>query len=130
MIDSGILITVVPPILTGVFAFLIARKKNIITEKVSRAKIDAEIQTQALTIVRGVMNDMRDEFRREIASLKVENERLRVKVEDTEKDIRGLHVQLRVSDELVANLKGEIATLRSTIKIYEDEIVRLKQLGS
>jgi chromosome segregation ATPase len=130
MIYSGILITVVPPILTGVFAFLIARKKNIITEKVSRAKIDAEIQTQALTIVRGVMNDMRDEFRREIASLKVENERLRVKVEDTEKDIRGLHVQLRVSDELVANLKGEIATLRSTIKIYEDEIVRLKQLGS
>jgi predicted nucleic acid-binding Zn-ribbon protein len=128
MIDTGILVTVVPPFLTGVFAFLIARKKNTISEKVSRAKIDAEIQTQALTIVRGVMNDMRDEFRREISNLKVENERMRKKLDDTENDISELHTQLRASDELVANLKGEIASLRSTIKIYEDEIARLKKL--
>ena len=119
MIDASIIITIVPPIVTGVFAYLIARKKNTLSEKIGKAKIDAEIQNQALTIVRGVMNDMRDEFKREIENLKQDNDRLRKQVLDTESNIRKLYDQLRASDELVETLQKEIAALRNTIKIYE-----------
>ena len=127
MIDASIIITIVPPIVTGVFAYLIARKKNTLSEKIGKAKIDAEIQNQALTIVRGVMNDMRDEFKREIENLKQDNDRLRKQVLDTESNIRKLYDQLRASDELVETLQKEIAALRNTIKIYEEEIVRLRK---
>lgn len=126
MIDTSILITIVPPIVTGVFAYLIAVKKNRISEKVSKARVDAEIQTQALTIVRGVMNDMRDEFRREVAHLKEENDRLREQVEANERNIQNLVTQLQASDKLVATLQTEINALQSTIRVYEEEIDRLK----
>jgi chromosome segregation ATPase len=127
MIESSIIITVVPPIVTGVFAYLIARKKNILSEKINKAKIDAEIQTQALTIVRGVRNDMRDEFKREIESLKDDNNRLRNQVLDTESSIKKLNTQLAASDLLVDTLQKEIAALRNTIEIYEKEIARLRK---
>ena len=61
----GIIITIIPPILTAIFAYLIAWKRNIISEKMDKAKLDADIQSQALTIVKSVMNDMREELRRE-----------------------------------------------------------------
>ena len=127
MIESSIIITIVPPIVTGIFAYLIARKKNSLSEKINKAKIDAEIQNQALTIVRGVMNDMRDEFKREIENLKQDNDRLRLQALDTEDSIKKLNHQLAASDLLVETLQKEIAALRNTIKIYEEEIVRLKK---
>ena len=126
MIETSIILTIVPPIVTGAFAYFIARKRNTISEKISKAKVNAEIQTQALTIVRGVMNDMRDELRREITQLKEENTRLRKKVEDNVDEVKKLHDKLSDNNELIETLKSEIHALRTTIKVYEDEINRLK----
>lgn len=127
MIEPSIIITIIPPIATGVFAYLIARKKNVIMERLNKAKLDAEIQTQALTIVSSVMNSMRDEFRREIDGLKEENHRLRKLVDENGVQITNLTVQLSASDQLVETLQSEIAALRNTIRVYEEEIARLKK---
>jgi peptidoglycan hydrolase CwlO-like protein len=127
MIDINAIITITPPILTAIFAYLLARKKNALNVKMNKAKIDAEIQGQALSLVRSVMNDMRDEFRKEIKRLTEENNNLKAKIEDTERNIITLNRQIKTSDDLIATLKSEISTLKSTIKIYEDEIARLKQ---
>lgn len=127
MLDTSVIITVIPPIISAIFAYLLARKRNDISERINKAKIDAEIQNQALMIVKGMMNDMRDEFKREISTLREENDSLKEKIESTERDVKRLHEQLRASDELVATLKGEIASLRTTIRIYEEEIARLKK---
>lgn len=127
MIEPSIIITIIPPIATGIFAYLIARKKNVIMERLNKAKLDAEIQTQALTIVSSVMNSMRDEFRREIDGLKEENNRLRKLVDDNGEKITNLTAQLSASDQLVESLQSEIAALRNTIRVYEEEIARLKK---
>jgi len=124
--DASILITIVPPILTATFAYLIAKKRNIISGKISQAKIEADIQTQALTIVKGVMNDMRDEFKREIDGLRKEKDELKIKVDETTAQLNALRSQLDASDEIISTLKSEINTLRSTVKIYEEEITRLR----
>lgn len=129
MIDyANIIMTVVPPIVTGVFAYLIASRKKESEEKVVKAKADAETQTQALTIVRGVVNDMRDEFRRELLSVKDDNSRLNKKLEECNSDIDSFQDKLKSNDELIHALRSEIASLRLTIKEYEDEIFRLKKL--
>lgn len=127
MIDASIIITIVPPIVTGVFAYMIARKKNTISERINKAKVDAEIQNQALTIVRGVMNDMREEFHREIGNLRKENQELKEKVQENERELDTLRDQLKASDKLVETLQSEIASLQNTIKTYQDEISRLKK---
>lgn len=127
MLDINVIVTVVPPILTAVFAYLIARKRNIITERMGRAKVDADIQAQALNIVRGVMNDMRDDFQKEISSLKTENAKLKEEVEENSLRLQTLQKQLIASDELVATLRSEISTLKKTLSIYEEEIARLRK---
>ena len=125
--DISIFITIIPPILTAVFAYLVARKRNIVSERLNKAKIDADIQSQALTIVKGVMNDMRDELRREIDMLRKENEVLKLSVKDNQDKIATLSNQLDASDQLIAVLKSEIITLQSTIKVYEEELTRLRK---
>lgn len=127
MLDINAAFLIVPPVVTATFAYLIARKKNIVTERLGKVKIDSEIQSQALTIVRGVMNDMRDEFRREIDSLKQENISLKEEVDANANKIETLQVQLTASDLLVATLKSEINTLQSAIKMYQEEIARLRR---
>ncbi len=126
MLDTSAIILIVPPILSAGFAYLVARKKNIVTERLNRAKIDSEIQTQALTIVRGVMNDMRDEFKREIDALKKENEGFKREIELNTNKISTLQIQLTASDVLVATLKSEISTLQGAIKMYQEENARLR----
>ena len=127
MLDTSSIILIVPPILTAAFAYLIARKKNIVSERINKSKIESEIQIQALTIVRGVMNDMRDEFKREIESLKRENELLKAEIEENGNKIDTLQLQLTASDLLVATLKSEISTLQNAINLYKEENARLKQ---
>lgn len=126
MLDTSAIILIVPPILSAAFAYLIARKKNVVTERLNRAKIDSEIQTQALTIVRGVMNDMRDEFKREIDALKKENEGFKAEIALNANKISTLQIQLTASDVLVATLKSEISTLQGAIKMYQEENARLR----
>jgi hypothetical protein len=126
MLDTSAIILIVPPILSAAFAYLVARKKNIVTERLNRAKIDSEIQTQALTIVHGVMNDMRDELKREIDALKKENEGFKSEIALNANRISTLQIQLTASDVLVASLKSEISTLQGAIKMYQEENARLR----
>ena len=126
MIDVNAIILIVPPILTAGMAYLVARKKNVVNERVGKAKIDAEIQSQALTIVRGVMTDMRDEFRRELEDLKKENISLRKDLNNQTLQITSLQTQLSASGELINSLKHEITTLQITGELYRKENERLK----
>ena len=126
MVDINAIILIIPPILTAAFAYLVARKKNIITERISKAKIDSEIQGQSLTIVEKVVGDMRIELRREIDDLRKENESLKKAIDDSQIRIEMLESQLDASNQLVATLKTEIATLQTALSIYKEENTRLK----
>lgn len=127
MLDVNVLITILPPILAAVFAYLIARKRNAASERVNRAKIEADVQTQALQIVRGVMNDMRDEFKREIDALRNENKSLKYEIEENKSRLMVLQKQLVASDELVETMRSEISALKKTLAVYEAEIERLRK---
>jgi chromosome segregation ATPase len=127
MLDVNVLITILPPILTAVFAYLIARKRNVVSERVNRAKIDADVQTQALQIVRGVMTDMREEFKREIDVLRADNKSLREEIEENKDRLLILQKQLVASDELVETMRSEISALKKTLTVYEAEIERLRK---
>lgn len=124
--DINAIILIIPPIITAIFAYLIARKKNIISERISKAKIDSEIQTQALSIVDKVMGEMRVELRREIDELRKENESLKKAVVDSQTRIESLESQLGESDQLISILKSEILTLKAALAMYKEENIRLK----
>jgi len=128
--DMGIIITIIPPILTAIFAYLIAWKRNIISEKMDKAKLDADIQSQALTIVKSVMNDMREELRREIEVLRKEKDALKIQIESSEIQIKDLRTQLEASDEIIIALKSQISILQSTIKLYEGGQINTDTLQS
>jgi predicted nucleic acid-binding Zn-ribbon protein len=129
MLDVSLIITIVPPIVTGIFAYLVARKKNIVAERISRAKVDADVQSQALTIVRQVMNDMREDFQREMSVLKEENQKLKYQIEDNKQKLQSMQEQMEASDVLIETLKSELSTLKKTLTIYEKEIERLRNGG-
>lgn len=126
MLDTNAIILIIPPIITAAFAYLIARKKNLITERISKAKIDSEINIQALTIVEKVTGDMRLELRREIEELRKENENLRASMRDSQHRIESLESQLEASDKLVSTLRSEIISLQTALSIYKEENIRLK----
>ena len=126
MLDTNAIILIIPPIITAAFAYLIARKKNLITERISKAKIDSEINIQALNIVEKVTGDMRLELRREIEELRKENENLRASMRDSQHRIESLESQLEASDKLVSTLRSEIISLQTALSIYKEENIRLK----
>jgi len=126
MMDINAIILIIPPIITAIFAYLIARKKNIISERIGKAKIDSEIQTQALSIVDKVMGEMRIELRREIDELRKENESLKKSIVDSQTRIESLESQLDESDQLVSILRSEISTLKVALAMYKEENTRLK----
>lgn len=127
MFDLNIIVTIVPPVVTAVFAYLVARKKNIVTERINRAKVDSDVQAQALNLVRGVMNDMREDFHREMTEMKDENQKLRVQIDENKSHIQSLQRQISVNDELTETLRSEISTLKKTLSVYEEEITRLRK---
>lgn len=126
MLDLNAIILIIPPILAAAFAYLVARKKNLITERISKAKIDSEIQTQALSIVEKVMGEMRLELRREIDELRKENDILKKEIVESQNRIDSLESQLDASNQLVATLRSEIATLQVALTMYKEENIRLK----
>jgi uncharacterized coiled-coil DUF342 family protein len=126
MMDINAIILIIPPIITAIFAYLIARKKNIISERIGKAKIDSEIQTQALSIVDKVMGEMRIELRREIDELRKENESLKKTIVDSQTRIESLESQLDESDHLVSILRSEISALKAALAMYKEENTRLK----
>lgn len=129
MPDTSAIILIIPPIITAIFAYLVARKKNFVNERLGRAKVDAEIQMQALSIVRNVMVEMREELKREIDTLKKENDIFRTEIHENKIKIDSLQLQLTVSNELTTTLRSEIGTLRSALRLYEEENARLKKIG-
>jgi peptidoglycan hydrolase CwlO-like protein len=129
MLDWSIIVTIVPPVITAAFAYLVARKKNLVAERINHAKVDADIQTQALNLVRGVMNDMREDFHREVTSLKEENQKLQKEIDRNNTHLQDLQRQLAANDELIKTLRLEILTLTKTLAIYEGEIARLKKIN-
>lgn len=126
MLDINAIILIIPPILTAAFAYLVARKKNIITERISKAKIDSEIQVQALSIVEKVMGEMRAELRREIDELRKENDSLKKEIFISRDRIESLETQLDSSNQLISTLRSEISTLQNALSMYKEENMRLK----
>jgi peptidoglycan hydrolase CwlO-like protein len=127
--DISVLLTVVPPVLTAVSAYLIASRKYAISERINKAKLETETQNQALIIVRGVMHDMCEDLRKDIESLKRNNMLLQEEVDENKKKINDLESQLRTSHDLIDVMKSEILTLKKTIALYEEQIMRLQGAG-
>ena len=118
MIEQFI-IAAIPTAITGVVAFIIGKRQNASTERVTKARAEADVQIKALDIVKGIIQDLKDEFLRELKVLKSENEELK-------NSIKELEAQLVASSQLTETLRGEINSLRNTLKTYQEENERLK----
>lgn len=123
------IISIIPSIIASVLTYFISKRKQIASEKIYRAKLESEIQSQSLTIVKSAMDAMRTELHQEIDRLRAENKSLHKIVEENNDKIHDLHVQLKASDRLVESMQTEMIALKSTIKMYEDEIARLRGLS-
>lgn len=119
MIDGNILITIIPPIFAAIIAYAIARIKSNANERIQKAKIDAEVDTRAMDMVKGIMEEMKTELKAEIASLREENKVLQEKSRQNREEIDTLQRKLRESSELQDAMKIEIASLKKTIEWYE-----------
>ena len=118
MIEQLIL-TAIPASVTGAIAFIVGKRKNASSERITKAKAEAYVQIKALDIVRGIIQDLKDEFLRELKVLKAENEELKHSIKELEQ-------QLVASSQLTETLRGEINSLRNTLKTYQEENERLK----
>lgn len=119
MIDGNILITIIPPIFAAVIAYAIARIKSNANERIQTARIEAEVDSRAMEMVRSVMEEMKMELKAEIAVLRDENKILRQTANNNRDEIEALHRRLRESSELQDAMKIEIASLKNTIQWYE-----------
>lgn len=119
MIDGNILITIVPPIFAALIAYAIARIKSNANERIQRAKIEAEVDSKAMEMVRSIVDEMKTELKAEISVLREENRRLKETADSNRSEIDALQRRLRESSELQDAMKIEIASLKSTIQWYE-----------
>jgi len=118
----------IPTLITGVVAYMLGRRKNIMAEKIAKSKTEAEIQGKALDIVKGVIQDMKEEFLREIKSLKIEVEKLTTENVKLKVSIQDLEAQLIASGKLSATLQDEITSLQRSLTAYKEENDKLKNL--
>ena len=125
---TPILAAAIPTLITGGVAYMLGRRKNIMAEKIAKSKNEAEIQGKALDIVKGVIQDMKDEFLREIKSLKGEIEKLTAENINLKKSIEDLETQLIASGKLSATLQEEISSLQRSLASYKEENDKLKNL--
>ena len=70
-------------------------------------------------MVRGVVDDMRIELKKEIQSLRDENKLLKEEMNRSREEIEVLRRRLRDSSELQDAMQTEIASLKATIQWYE-----------
>ncbi len=126
MIDGNLLITIAPPIFAAIIAYAIARIKSNANERIQRAKIEAEVDSKAMEMVRSIVNEMKTELKAEIAVLREENKVLKETQASNREEIESLQRRLRESSELQDAMKIEIASLKTTIQWYEK---RLKETG-
>jgi chromosome segregation ATPase len=125
---TPILAATIPTAITGIVAYMLGRRKNIMAEKIAKSKTEAEIQGKALDIVKGVIQDMKDEFLREIKNLKTEIEKLTSENEKLKISIEDLETQLIASGKLSATLQDEITSLQRSLTAYKEENDKLKNL--
>jgi len=130
MIDPNAALLTISTILTALFTYLIARKKNSTSETISTSKLQANIQIQALDIVRGVMDSQRVEFSKELEAIREDTINLKKEIVDNKHRIALLENQLVASDSVIDSLKSQIHALQSTISLYQEEILRLKHIAS
>jgi len=123
---TPILKTGIPAIITGVAAYLIAVKKTNSSEKKQKAKSDAEVQLQALNIVKGVIDTMKAEFLREIEGLNARIDELISENVKLKKSMADLDAQLVTSGKLSATLQEEITSLQRSLMAYKEENDKLK----
>lgn len=119
MIDGNILITIVPPVFAALIAYAIAHIKSGANERIQRAKIEAEVDSRAMELVRSIVEEMKLELKAEIAGLKEENKKLQANLESNKQEIETLQHRLRESSVLQDAMKVEIASLKTTIQWYE-----------
>jgi predicted RNase H-like nuclease (RuvC/YqgF family) len=119
MFDNGFLITIIPPIFAAIITYAIAKVKSGASERVQKAKIEAEINHKAMEVVKSVVNDLKMELRLEINSLKRENESLKLDIMKGKEEIEALRRKLELSSQIQNSLNVEISSLKSTIKWYE-----------
>ena len=119
MIDGNILITIVPPLFAALIAYAIARIKSNASERIQRAKIEAEVDGKAMEMVRGIVDEMRIELKAEIAALRSDNKILQEVGKQNRDEIEALRRRLHESAQLQDAMKLEIASLKSTIQWYE-----------
>ena len=122
VVDTSVLITIVPPIFAAVIAYAIAKVKTEASIRIQKAKIEAEINHKAMEMVRGVVDDMRIELKAEIQALKKENEQLKEEMLRSKEEIEVLRTRLRDSAELQDAMHTEITSLKSTIQWYEKRL--------
>lgn len=122
MIDGNILITIIPPTFAAIIAYAIAKIKSNANERIQRARIEAEVDTKAMEMVRSLMEEVKAELKAEITVLKEENRVLRETAQSNKDEIEGLVKRLRESSELQDAMKIEIASLTKTIQWYERKL--------
>lgn len=130
MIDSSILITIIPPVFAAIIAYAIAKVKTTANERIQRAKIEAEVNHKAMEMVKGVVDDMRVELKAEIQNLKNENKLLKEDMVRSREEVDVLRKRLRDSFELQDAMQTEITSLKTTIQWYEKRLREVDGIGS
>ena len=125
---TPILAATVPTLITGVIGFIVGRRKNISSERINKAKSDADIQGKALDIVKSVIQDLKDEFLKEIKELKLQIEGLTSENAKLKLSIQDLETQLAASSKLSEILQGEITSLQRSLTAYKEENDKLKNI--
>lgn len=114
MFDS-VFLTIIPPIIASVLAYLVANKRA----KIQYANTVAGIQYKAIQIVSEAEKKLRDEIRSELVKVREENEKLR-------DEILTLKHRLETSNELITTLRAEIVSLKSLVDNYKEKEQLLK----
>jgi len=123
---TPILKTGIPAVIAAIAAYLIAVKKTNSSEKKQKAKSNAEVQLQALDIVKNVIETMKTEFLREIEGLNVRIDELISENVKLKKSMADLDAQLVTSGKLSATLQEEITSLQRSLMAYKEENDKLK----
>jgi hypothetical protein len=118
MID-GTILTIVPPIVASVLAYMVATKRS----RLLQLKTISEIQSKAIELVQKAEEQMRIELRKDIERIREENETLKKKVAQ-------LETQRDASDALTNALKQEIASLKEALHHYKGIVDEQKWMSS
>lgn len=125
MIDGNLLTIILPPLFAAVVAYAIAKVKSNAHVRIQQAKLEAEIDSKAMEMVKNIVDTMKNEMKEEIQNLKKDNESLHIAINNSKEEIESLRQRLRASSELQDAMKQEIISLKNTIQWYETKLREL-----